>query len=70
MSKSDPPSAVNESKKGDVVTFEYRGFRVVGRVRRVLKDGTRTVEITEADPGFERHMAQDIDEGILVDIRH
>jgi hypothetical protein len=53
-----------------VVAFEYRGFRVVGRVRRVLKDGTRTVEITEASPGFERHMAQTIDEGIMVDVRH
>lgn len=61
---------VSEAKKGDLVAFECRGFHVVGRVKRVLKDGTRTIEITEADFGFERHMAQTIDEGIMVDVRH
>lgn len=61
---------VSTSKKGDLVTFEYRGFRVTGKVRRVLRDGTRTVEVTEASEGFERHMAQDIAEQIMVDVRH
>jgi len=31
--------------KGDVVQFEYRGVPVAGRVVRVKKDGTRTVEV-------------------------
>lgn len=57
---------VRDSKKGDLVEFEYRGFSVVGRVYRVLRNGARVVEITEAAEGFERHMAQDIAEGIMV----
>jgi hypothetical protein len=76
MSKNPNPNLfwsyarpVADSKKGDLVAFEYKGFRVVGRVQHVRKNGTRTVEITEADPGFERHMAQDISEGIWVDVR-
>ena len=62
--------SVSESKKGELVAFEYRGFRVAGKVKRVRRDGTRTVEITEAEPGFEACMAQTIDEGIIVDVRH
>jgi hypothetical protein len=60
---------VSASKKDDLVTFDYRGFRVVGRVRLVRKDGTRTVEITEARPEFEGYMCQTIDETIMVDVR-
>lgn len=59
---------MRDSKRGDLVEFEYRGFRVVGRVYRVLRNGTRTVEITETDEGVERHMAQNIAEGIMVDV--
>lgn len=61
---------ISDSKKGDLVSFEYRGFRVTGKVRRVLRDGTRTVEVTQAPEGFERHMCQDLDECIMVDVRH
>jgi len=60
--------AVYDSKKGDMVAFEYRGFCVTGIVRRVKRDGTRTVEVKAASEGFEHHMAQDIEECIMVDI--
>lgn len=63
-------ATVSTSKKGDKVTFEYKGFSVSGIVKRVLRNDTRTVEITEADEGFEKHMCQTIDEGIWVDVRH
>lgn len=59
---------LKESKKGDLVAFNYRGFHVLGKVKRVLKNGTRTVQITEAGSGFEDYMAQTIDENITVDV--
>lgn len=58
-----PVTPIGESARGDRVQFVYRGKLIEGRVYRVKKDGTRTVEVT----GDDAFHAIGNDEG-LVDV--